>query len=116
MSVSKANAKATSTSVPTKPIDIFQTQYSLIYANVHPVLLLSLLLFNFGALVQDPVSALTKSIVGTALLQAIYCVVCLPSTGQSTAKSGSKGQKKKGAKASQDIWSKLVVWAFPSHL
>jgi len=101
--------KAPPSPIPSKPIDILQSQTSQLYANVHPALLLSLLLLSFNALVSDPVNTLSALAPAVALLQAIYCVLCLPYTGQAPAPAHKPGQKKKAVKPGQDIWARLVV-------
>ena len=109
MSSSTPNTKATSTLISSKPVDILQSQYSLLYANIHPVLILSLLLYNFQNLVRDPVDTLLGLAPTIAVLQSVYCVGCLPCTGQTIASPPKPGQKKKATKPAQDVWSKLVV-------
>ena len=109
MSSSPGNAKATAPIPSSKPVDILQTQLSLLYANLHPILLLSILLFSFRSLVEDPVNTLLGLAPTVAIVQALYCVLCLPSTGQIPAPAPKPGQKKKAAKPAQDIWAKVVV-------
>ncbi|KAF2774295.1 hypothetical protein EJ03DRAFT_346913 [Teratosphaeria nubilosa] len=91
---------------PPRPIDVLPNQIATLYANLHPVLLLSIVLVKFGLLVQDPVSTLAAIAPITGLLQAVYCVLCLPSTGH--APPPKPGQKKKAAKTGQDIWARIV--------
>ena len=109
MSSSPGNAKATAPIPSSKPVDILQSQLSLLYANLHPILLLSILLVSFRSLVEDPVNTLLGLAPTVAILQALYCVLCLPSTGQTPAPAPKPGQKKKAAKPAQDIWAKIVV-------
>lgn len=109
MSYSPANAKASAPVPSSKPVDILQSQLSLLYANLHPILLLSILLFSFRTLVDDPVNTLLGLAPTLAILQALYCVLCLPSTGQTPAPTLKPGQKKKAAKPAQDMWAKVVV-------
>ena len=109
MSTSKANAKAPAVVTSAKPVDILQTQPSLLYGNVQPVLLLSILALSFKTLVQDPVNTLLRLVPVITVLQALYCVLCLPSTDQAPATAPKPGQKKKSAKPGQDVWARLVV-------
>ena len=111
MSTATPNAKTAPPALPSKPIDILQTQSSLFFANLHPILLISILLFSFKSLVADPVNTLLGLAPTIAIIQAVYCVVCLPSTGQTPASSAKAGGgKKKGPKGSQqDVWGKIVV-------
>ena len=104
-----SNTKPAPASPPSKPIDVLQTQSSLLYTNLHPVLLLSLLLFSFKTLVADPVNTLLGLVPTIAILQAIYCVLCLPSAGQTPPTAPKAGQKRKPAKPAQDIWARVVV-------
>ena len=91
-----------------KPIDILTTSTSQLYAHLHPVFLLSALFFAFGRLVQDPVNTLLALTPITAALQAVYCIGCLPSTGQTpTTRPGQK--KKKATKPQENIGNKIVV-------
>lgn len=94
---------------PVKHVDILQSQYSHLFANLHPVLLLSLVPFSFKSLVNDPVNTLLGLAPTVALVQAIYCIVCLPSTGQTPPPAHKPGQKKKIGKPVQDIWANVVV-------
>ncbi|KAK3722546.1 Glycosylphosphatidylinositol (GPI) anchor assembly protein [Vermiconidia calcicola] len=108
MSSSTANAKPAAAAPNEKPVEILQNQASQFYANLHPVLLLSILLVSFRSLVQDPVSTLLGLAPTIAVVQAVYCVLCLPSTGQPAASPPKPGQKKKAAKPAQDLWAKAV--------
>lgn len=94
---------------PGKPVELANDALAQLYANLHPALLSGLIVFNFPSLVRDPINTLLAQAPLVALLQAAYCIICLPSTGQ-TAPAGAKaGPKKKSPKAAQDIWAKLVV-------
>ncbi|KAK4546827.1 hypothetical protein LTR36_001559 [Oleoguttula mirabilis] len=103
-----ANAVPSQVPTPAKPVNLLQSQPSQFYANLHPILLLSLPLFSFKSLVNDPVNTLLGLTPALAILQAIYCVVCLPSTGQAPPAPHKPGQKKKAGKPAQDIWAKVV--------
>jgi len=109
MSAPIPNVKPVEDTPPSKPINILSNQPSLFFANLHPVILLSLLLVNFRTLVQDPINTLLALAPVVAAIQAIYCVVCLPPAGQIAAPPPKPGQKKKAAKPAQDIWAKVVV-------
>lgn len=109
MSASIANAKPEQAESASKPVDVLQSQSSQFYVNLHPILLLSIVLFSFKTLVNDPVNTLLGLAPATAILQAIYCVVCLPSTGQTPPAPHKPGQKKKTARPEQAIWAKFVV-------
>lgn len=91
-----------------KPVALLQDQASLLVRNLQPILLFSLLPVFFGRLVQDPSSTLLALAPTVALVQAVYCVCCLPSTGQ-TVTSLKPGQKKKTGKPAQDLAARLVV-------
>ena len=109
MSSSPSNAKAVAPIMPAKPIDVLQNQYALLYANLHPILLLSILLFSFRTLVEDPVNTLLGLAPTIATIQSIYCVLSLPPKGQTLTSAPKPGQKKKSQKPAQDIWAKIVV-------
>ncbi|RMX88709.1 hypothetical protein D0869_01424 [Hortaea werneckii] len=96
-------------SPPSKPVDILSSQPSQLYSNLHPILLFSILAFSFKTLVHDPVNTLLGLAPTIAILQALYCVICLPSTGQTPPPVRKPGEKKKPQKAGQDIWAKIVV-------
>lgn len=109
MSSTAVNAKPVEVAKPGKPVDLLQSQVSLLYANLHPVLLLSLIPLGFKSLVQDPVNTLLGLAPTVALVQALYCVLCLPSTGQTPSPKSKPGQKTKTSKPAQDVWAKVVV-------
>lgn len=103
-------------SPPSKPVDILSSQTSQLYSNLHPILLSSILAFSFKTLVHDPVNTLLGLAPTVAILQALYCVICLPSTGQTPPPVRKPGEKKKPQKAGQDIWAKIVVCLFALSL
>jgi len=108
--MSPSDSKRDVAAAPPEPVNILQNRPSIFYANLHPVLLLSTVLVNFNALVNDPVKTLVALAPVTTALQAIYCVVCLPSNGQSPPPPAHKpGQKRKPVKSEQDIGARLVV-------
>lgn len=109
MVASTADGKSATTPSPLKPIDLLQNPASQLYANLHPILLISILLFSFKTLVQNPVGTLLGLAPTVTILQALYCVLCLPSSGQTPAATSKPGQKKKPAKPAQDVWAKVVV-------
>lgn len=94
-----------------KPIEILAGQSSFSYAHLHPVLLLSLLLLSFQRLVADPIKTLLSLAPPLVVLQALYCVVCLPSSGKAVPEASSRPGMKKGktAKGGVDWWSRIVV-------
>ncbi|CZT22782.1 related to GPI-anchor biosynthesis protein PIG-F [Ramularia collo-cygni] len=101
-----------------KPVAILPDQISLLVRNLQPILLISLLPVFFNRLVQDPASTLLALAPTVALIQALYCICCLPSTGQSVSSSTTTkpGQKKKTTgKHTQDLAARLVP-AFLSFL
>ncbi|KAK3088990.1 Glycosylphosphatidylinositol (GPI) anchor assembly protein, partial [Teratosphaeriaceae sp. CCFEE 6253] len=106
MSAAAPEGKPASVQAPSKPIDILQSQTAFAFANLQPILLLSTLLYSFTSLVADPVSTLLRLAAGTAVLQAIYCVLCLPSTGTAPSPPPKPGQKRKALKPGQDVWAK----------
>ena len=109
MSAVSPAAKATPSPTPFKPIDVLQDQPAQLYANFHPVLLLSILLASFKTLVQDPVNTLLGLAPIVAVLQAIYCATCLPRFGQNVTATSKPGQKRKTTKPAQEVWARIVV-------
>lgn len=109
MSSPAGASKSQETAKSTRHVDVLPDNASQFYANLHPVLLLSLIPFSFKSLVNDPVNTLLGLAPAVLLVQAIYCVVCLPSSGQNPPTKSKPGEKRKPAKPAQDIWSKIVV-------
>jgi phosphatidylinositol glycan class F len=91
-----------------KPVTLLQSQMSLLVSNLQPILLGSLLPVFFGSLVRDPVNTLIALIPTVAIIQAVYCVFCLPSSGQPAPTKLKPGQKSQ-SKQKADLGAKLVV-------
>ena len=103
---------------PSQPVTILSTQPALFFANLQPILLLGTVLFSFRSLVADPVSTLLGLAPTIAIVQTLYCVICLPvaaqaeEAGKKVASKAGVGVaiKKKGTKTQEpDVWAKLVV-------
>jgi hypothetical protein len=60
------------------PVASYNSQLSLLYGHLHPLLLLSAFTLQFRDLVQNPESALASTLAPLALSQFLYCVICLP--------------------------------------
>ncbi|QIW95906.1 hypothetical protein AMS68_001424 [Peltaster fructicola] len=103
-----STASSSTTQSTRKPIDVLPDQLSLFAANVHPIVLISLLLFNFRSLVREPSSTLLGLAPTIAALQLAYCVLCLPMSGQAPPPVSKSAQKKKAAKYTQDLGLKIV--------
>lgn len=95
-----------------KHVEILPDQIAQLYANLHPVLLFSLIPFSFKSLVNDPVNTLLGLAPTVLIIQAIYCIACLPSSGQTPPSAHKPGQKKKPSKPAQDIWARVVVSSY----
>ncbi|KAI1140469.1 GPI biosynthesis protein Pig-F [Hypoxylon sp. FL0543] len=83
---------------PTQPVRIITSAQAQVVRHLHPVLLLSLFLLAFKALVADPVSTMSSSIPIVVAIQSAYAITCLPAAGSQTAKPPKKlrpGEKKK---------------------
>ncbi|KJY01193.1 gpi-anchor biosynthesis protein (pig-f) [Zymoseptoria brevis] len=91
-----------------KPVALLQDQTSQLVANLHPILLASLLPVFFGRLVGDPVNTLLALAPTIAIIQAVYCVFCLPVNSQAPPPPKSKPGQKKLPKPVPDLGSKLV--------
>ncbi|EME88294.1 uncharacterized protein MYCFIDRAFT_89581 [Pseudocercospora fijiensis CIRAD86] len=61
-----------------KAIDVLPSQTSQLFANLHPILLLSLIPIAFRSLVSDPVNTLLGLAPTTLVVQAIYCILTRP--------------------------------------
>ena len=83
-----------------EPIGIRRTGQAHLLFNLHPLLILTLLYFRFGALVRNPVSGLLGSLILLAGLQIGYVTACLPVAGRngralSTASEKAQPQQPK---------------------
>ncbi|OTA96433.1 hypothetical protein M434DRAFT_55057, partial [Hypoxylon sp. CO27-5] len=77
---------------------IIASSQAQVVRHLHPVLLLSLFLLRFNALVADPVATMSSSIPIVVAIQAAYAITCLPAAGSQIAKPAKKlrpGEKKK---------------------
>ncbi|KAI0108299.1 GPI biosynthesis protein family Pig-F-domain-containing protein [Daldinia grandis] len=81
-----------------QPVQIIASSQAQVARHLQPVLLVSLFLARFKALVADPVSAMSSSLPVVMAIQVTYAVVCLPPVGSHAAKPVKKarvGEKKK---------------------
>lgn len=92
-----------------KPVDLLHSQYATTFSHLHPVLLLSVVILSFSALVADPVSTMLALAPTLAALQFAYCVLCLPPAGQTPQPAPKPGQKKGGKHQQPGISFKIVV-------
>lgn len=95
-------------------IPLLPTETARVYTHLHPALLLGALYIIFLRLVEDPVTTLLWAVPPLAVLQSLYCAICLPpSSGSSTPPpASSKTPKKKRvqfAKQSPTSRSKITV-------
>ncbi|KAI9652331.1 MAG: Glycosylphosphatidylinositol (GPI) anchor assembly protein [Alyxoria varia] len=74
------------------------------FTHIHTALILALLYSCFSATVADPISSLTQLLLPVALLQGLWCGVCLPScrngdhgSSGATETAGTPAARKKGA-------------------
>ncbi|KAF3058676.1 Glycosylphosphatidylinositol anchor biosynthesis protein 11 [Daldinia childiae] len=84
--------------VQTQPVQIIASSQAQVARHLQPALLISLFFARFGALVADPVSAMSSSLPVVVAIQVTYAVVCLPPVGSHAAKPIKKarpGEKKK---------------------
>lgn len=107
---------------PATPIDILNNDAAKLYTHIHPILVLSVYAYQFGAIVADPVSALTSTLVPLSILQIAYVAICLPPTGSSgnatlQQEKRKPGEKKKPApgKVEVGINVKIIVCILPSR-
>lgn len=85
--------------VPSAPIEVLDSDFARLYANFHPLLVLTIYAIRFNAIVAEPVRALTVLLAPVGLLQFIYVVVCLPPTGSSTTSASKSPKGTRGKKA-----------------
>ncbi|RDW74428.1 PIG-F family protein [Aspergillus mulundensis] len=71
------------------PVSILPTQFARAYALAHPALLLSLVVYRFTSVVENPIAELLGDIPYLVGLQAVYVMGCLPPAGSEKDPSGS---------------------------
>ncbi|PNS20916.1 hypothetical protein CAC42_2847 [Sphaceloma murrayae] len=86
---------------PMQAVDINDEPLSKAYSYIHIAAVLSTFIYTFPQLVADPITTMTGSLLPLALLQGLYCAICLPSSPPSA------GKKKKPA-TDQGIGFKIV--------
>lgn len=83
------------------PVDILGGPLAGTYAQIHPVLVLGMIYMSFQNIVADPVNSLLRLAPIVALLQLVYCVICLPISGargsSNIAKPTQPQRRKPGA-------------------
>ncbi|KAL4920676.1 GPI biosynthesis protein family Pig-F-domain-containing protein [Aspergillus aurantiobrunneus] len=114
------------------PTSILSSQFARVYALAHPAVLLSLVAYRFGSVVDNPVRELLSDIPYLVGLQVVFVMGCLPPTGseKDSTSSGSSsgaddtktvkktgggpGPRRRGKSSSAgSVWSTnlvLVVW------
>jgi phosphatidylinositol glycan class F len=113
-STTTINANATSKPQPSMapPIEPLKNDTARLYTHIHPILVLSLYVLKFPALVADPVPTLLSTLAPLAVLQIAFVAVCLPPTGGTPTIRKQKPGEKKGrapGKLEQGLNSKIVV-------
>ncbi|TKX23302.1 putative GPI biosynthesis protein family Pig-F protein [Elsinoe australis] len=93
MSTKEAPATTIASKSKPQPIEIHSDPLSQAYSYIHIFAILSTFTYTFPSLVADPISTMTGSLLPLALLQGIYCAICLPGT-QSSPSTSSKTKKK----------------------
>ncbi|KAF2200364.1 hypothetical protein GQ43DRAFT_77180 [Delitschia confertaspora ATCC 74209] len=110
-SLTKAS-KAPKAGTSAVPIDVLHKDTAKLYTHIHPILLLSLYVFQFKSIVADPVPALVNTLIALGVLQIAYVSICLPPTGGSAtpAPVARAGGKKKTApgKLESGIQGKII--------
>ncbi|KAL8650392.1 MAG: hypothetical protein Q9210_003846, partial [Variospora velana] len=100
-----------------KPIPLLPTQTARLYQHIHPALVLSLFYLSFSALVADPVSTLARLCLPIAVLQGLYCVLCLPTAQAGSFPKGPTGKRKhKPGEKKKDTGSDLSGKIIPTLL
>lgn len=71
----------------TNPIPLLNTPSAQLYSLIHTALIPAIYLIRSSALVADPLRTLTLDILPIATLQAVFCVLCIPSYGSWVSES-----------------------------
>lgn len=83
---------------PASSIEILNNDTARLYTHLHPVLVLSLYAYRFSSIVEDPVPALTNTLIPLSILQIAYVAICLPPTGGSATAAAQAEKRKPGEK------------------
>lgn len=83
---------------PATPIDLLNNDTARLYTHIHPMLVLSLYAYKFRSIVEDPVPALTSTLIPLSILQIVYVAICLPPTGGSGSAAAQLEKRKPGEK------------------
>ena len=95
MPVSDDSHQRTMEAKHSNPIEIRRTGRAHLLFNLHPLLIVTLLYFRFGALVRDPVSGLRSSLILLAGLQISYVIACLPVAGRNRRALSTASEREK---------------------
>jgi GPI ethanolamine phosphate transferase 2/3 subunit F len=114
LSTSAKESQSSFQSSPSTPIDALDDSLAHIYANIHPLLVLSIYFFRFNYIVEDPITSLLNGLAPLGILQIVYVVLCLPPAGSSNAAPKTpaksvKGKKTQAIKSHGSTASRTVV-------
>ncbi|KAI9734656.1 MAG: Glycosylphosphatidylinositol (GPI) anchor assembly protein [Cirrosporium novae-zelandiae] len=102
----------------TAPISLQPTTIAHIYSPIHTLLVLGLYFLRFNGLVSDPISTIVQNSIGLAVLQGLYCAICVPlPVGEKKEKKGRAHAHKKKDEGNGFIGEvmKEIVPNFLSH-
>src|ERR1700761_8168778 len=85
-----------------RPVTTLDSDLARVYTHVHPLVVLSGFLLQFRAIVDNPVSVLSSTLLPLGTLQVLYVVLCLPPVG-SSASNRSSGTKPTAGRKSQPV-------------
>lgn len=98
MSEPAGKAKSKDGETQTQAVQIIASSQAQAVRHIHPVILFSVFLIRFKALVANPVSAMSNTMPVLIIIQVVYATVCLPAAGSQVVKPAKKlrpGEKKK---------------------
>jgi hypothetical protein len=80
-----------------KPVVLLDSSAALVYTHMHPFLLASGFYLRFNELTEDPVATELELLPVVAVIQALWCMLCLPAYAKKEEhrKDGKEGLRKK---------------------
>lgn len=99
--VTKGSSTQPATSkVVVSPVPLYNDVVALGFTILHPLVLGALFVWQFGALVSDPVTTLYNGLPVVAGVQAVHAIASFPAAGSQLGRASKKarpGEKKKDA-------------------
>ena len=82
----------------TNPIPLLSSYNAKLYGRIHTPLVLGVIYLSFNVLVRDPLNTMLRLLPVMAVLQGVFCAVCLPRAGRWDATTDT-GYSESGGKA-----------------